>query len=1232
MAGKRARAYVKAINATLFFSSATYNINECNEGFTTVVPPSDVFEEGVSEWQFSLVGQFIGSAPNFGSLQKLVEIMWGKSIAKVSIDGSKLYVFLFANGASRDWVLENGPWHIQHKPLVLRKWEPNLKRLDFNLERMPVWVQLYNIPLELYSKKGLSYVVSALGVPLYMDSITASKERLEFAKVCVEVEAGVRLPRSIAIKLRDGIVCSVIVVIPWFPSWCSKCKIFGHSDKICTVGAELKASMEKEIGGLSSVVVKDVLGTDPVGGMDTAVVSLKGQSASGQKLKAVEEDMVTGSVGRVVSKGDTSLPLDPTSHVEFEVLGSLVEEDEGRKPRLASQGVANILLEMKNKKKDHLEKTKKLGEQVGETRIKEIRALDMVAQFDKDWSYCWNYSCLDNGRIWILWRKNLLFSVLKVADQSVTVQGCLGGRNVVISAVYGSNIGASRKELWNQLVEIAGGDFNVIAKDEESSNYVDGHLTSEMEDLRNCMDNLGLEEHPFFGPTFTWSNKHEEGFLDRKLDRVLVNDKWCEAFPNSHVEFQAPGVSDHCLAVTWYFHEGLASRQKPFKYFNFWALHPEFKVVVGKSWTEAVQGDPMQALFYKMKRLKPVLKAFNRKCYSNISEKVAEKREHLEKQQVVVLNGGSLDDVVVEKKLHQELVELKKAEMIFYQQKAKVDWLLDGDQCTKFFHAQVAVKRKRNTIRVMVDERGNKLETFEAMAEELVSHFTMQISSIDDNVQGCSDIFLRDLLGFTLLEGADTNLVKAVSNDEIKVVIWNQGKDKAPGPDGFTAAIALVPKQPNSCKAVDFRPISCCSAFYKTVTKILELVMGYGRNFISPRCAIKADLQKAFDSISWKFLLAILKGLGLPKQFISWIVACVMDSRFSIVLNGSLVGFFKGGRGVRQGDPMSPYLFVIAMNILSKLLGIAASEKIFQFHSKCRKVNLTHLCFADDLLIFCKASLDSNVRVKCVLERFYEISGLRLNASKTEIFIDGVNGNQKALVHEVTGFKIGCLPVRYLGVPLVPRKLTEKDCVNLLILPAAVVKRVDQLCARFFWKGGDVPAKGARVKEILVAEGSLWVAWVRTYVLKGADFWSMECKASFSWSLRKILKAREEVYPLFVGITDWDKVNARWLWQGLRGRKEKVGWQKIIWFPMHIPKHSLIAWMAVLDRLPTADRPFGKGLCGCVALIELWEIRRRNWTGRYLDSELGGLALPRRLSLVWMSVFGCSSEFLLLLG
>ncbi|GMI94912.1 hypothetical protein HRI_003160500 [Hibiscus trionum] len=108
--------------------------------------------------------------------------------------------------------------------------------------------------------------------------------------------------------------------------------------------------------------------------------------------------------------------------------------------------------------------------------------------------------------------------------------------------------------------------------------------------------------------------------------------------------------------------------------------------------------------------------------------------------------------------------------------------------------------------------------------------------------------------------------------------------------------------------------------------------------------------------------------MELPEKFRNWIIACYTGSKFSVSLNGSLVGFVKGQRGVRQGDPLSPYLFVIAMNVLSGLLDKAATQGIFQFHPKCKKLNLTHLCFADDLLVFCKGNVDSLVGVQCVLK------------------------------------------------------------------------------------------------------------------------------------------------------------------------------------------------------------------------------------------------------------------------
>ncbi|XP_039058614.1 uncharacterized protein LOC120202236 [Hibiscus syriacus] len=168
-------------------------------------------------------------------MQRIIDSIWGNSLqVKVSLAGPNLYVFSFLDANLRDWVLENGPWHVQNKPLVLRMCEPGLQRLNFDIALMHVWVQLYNIPLELYSQKGLSYIASALSTPLYMDSITASRKRLEFAKLCIEIEAGSALPEDIHVTLRDGSIVRIKVRVPWIPQSCSMCKVFGHHVNSCT--------------------------------------------------------------------------------------------------------------------------------------------------------------------------------------------------------------------------------------------------------------------------------------------------------------------------------------------------------------------------------------------------------------------------------------------------------------------------------------------------------------------------------------------------------------------------------------------------------------------------------------------------------------------------------------------------------------------------------------------------------------------------------------------------------------------------------------------------------------------------------------------------------------------------------------------------------------------------------------------------------------------------------------
>ncbi|XP_038993013.1 uncharacterized protein LOC120116661 [Hibiscus syriacus] len=406
-------------------------------------------------------------------------------------------------------------------------------------------------------------------------------------------------------------------------------------------------------------------------------------------------------------------------------------------------------------------------------------------------------------------------------------------------------------------------------------------------------------------------------------------------------------------------------------------------------------------------------------------------------------------------------------------------------------------------------------------------------------------------------------------------------------------SIVLVPKISNPCKVKDFKPISCCSVVYKAISKILvsrltnvlpdlvtlnqnafikgksiidntllsqELVRGYGRKSISPRCSLKVDLHKAFDTLNWGFISSVLKAIGLPQTFITWIELCFSTASYSVSFNETLVGFFKGAKRIRQGDPLSPLLFVLSINVLSKLLNLAATRGIFEYHPKYKKMGLTHLSFADDILIFCKGNTEYVIGVNSVLDMFYI-----WKFSDKDFFplIDKI----KAKLHQWSS-KFLSYAERMKLIKTVLSSLSNFWC-RQIFLPQSTIKKSSNYAP---------------------GEGSLWVAWIKCYIFKDKDFWNVDISSSQSWSLRKLLKLRHEAHPVLdAGITTITAV-----WDAIRLKKAIVPWQKIVWFPMHIPKHSLISWMAFLDRLLTRERLNRIGLitdCKCIFYDDHLETR-----------------------------------------
>lgn len=176
-----------------------------------------------------------------------------------------------------------------------------------------------------------------------------------------------------------------------------------------------------------------------------------------------------------------------------------------------------------------------------------------------------------------------------------------------------------------------------------------------------------------------------------------------------------------------------------------------------------------------------------------------------------------------------------------------------------------------------------------------------------------------------------------------------------------------------------------------------ELVKGYGRKGISPRSMIKIDMQKAYNLLEWVFSEQVLTTMNIPSQFLNWIISCVTTVSYSVVINGKSTVPFDTKRRVRQGDPLSPYLFVLAMEYLTRLMKDLKNKPDFNFYPRCEKLNIIQLSFADDQLLFYIGDIMSTQMIYDCFQQFSTSSGLISNQGKSCIYFGGVqNGSATA--------------------------------------------------------------------------------------------------------------------------------------------------------------------------------------------------------------------------------------------
>nr|GEW82584.1 putative RNA-directed DNA polymerase, eukaryota, reverse transcriptase zinc-binding domain protein [Tanacetum cinerariifolium] len=180
---------------------------------------------------------------------------------------------------------------------------------------------------------------------------------------------------------------------------------------------------------------------------------------------------------------------------------------------------------------------------------------------------------------------------------------------------------------------------------------------------------------------------------------------------------------------------------------------------------------------------------------------------------------------------------------------------------------------------------------------------------------------------------------------------------------------------------------------------------------------LKVDFEKAFDSLDWKFLDNIMNQMGFSSKWRMWINGCHKLASGSVNVNRSPTKEFKNQKGLRQGDPLSPFLFIIAVEALHIALEEAKFKHIFEgVKVGSIKVDISHLRFADDTLILGKWSIDNAKNLCRILRCFNLASGLKVNFSKSELFGVGVSTSETNNLAYFLNCQPSKLPCSYIGL------------------------------------------------------------------------------------------------------------------------------------------------------------------------------------------------------------------------
>ncbi|GMJ04189.1 hypothetical protein HRI_004088000 [Hibiscus trionum] len=560
---------------------------------------------------------------------------------------------------------------------------------------------------------------------------------------------------------------------------------------------------------------------------------------------------------------------------------------------------------------------------------------------------------------------------------------------------------------------------------------------------------------------------------------------------------------------------------RAFKFSAEWTMEEDCESLIKQFWEET-----NLPLSQKLVELGVKLSAWSRGRKGDCRKRTRELNDKLK-----ALTDRDPDDDTLAEILDVKLalnVEADKDEL-YWEQRARVNWLRHGDRNSSFFHKWASVRKKKNTISKLQNDDGVWFSEDTEMLNLVGSYFQKLFTSSDM----VDDRRLLDCVRPVITGEVNSKLTSPFNREEIDTALRSMAPLKASGFDGYpalfyqrywsivgdkvsdfclqilnnngdldainSANIVLLPKVTCPTSMVHFRPISLCNVLYKIIAKAIvhriapllgmciddtQGVFVAGRHITDNiliayevlhtlkmrkggkrgSFALKLDMSKAYDRVEWRFVEDMMVKLGFDINWVSLVMRCVSTVSYQVILNDNISPSFRPTRGLRQGDPLSPYLFLFCAQGLSALLNEAKSNKQVAGVKVGRQgVTLTHLFFADDCILFGEASTMGAQITQNLMLAYERASGQKVNFEKSLIyFSSNVSPEMKDVVGGLLGVRIADNAERYLGLPTMIGRNKREAFANL---KDKTNTRVDCWSNRFLSMGG----KEVFIKSVLQA-------------------------------------------------------------------------------------------------------------------------------------------------------------------